>query len=252
MASLSFADARVLVAGATSTLARAVADRLAARGANLHLAARNADEAERNARDLRIRHRTEVSWSRYEATDPGSDVVVLDTAAKAMDGLDVVLVAVGRLGDQQRAARDPDHLAALIEVNFTAVARLLTRAANRLETQGRGMLVAFSSVAGDRGRPSNYAYGAAKAGLTAFLSGLRARLREAGVHVLTVKPGPADTKMTFGREELPHVASPETVAEDVVQAMDRRRNVCYTPPLWRYIMAAVRAVPEALFKRLPL
>lgn len=252
MADDSFARVRVLVVGATSTVARTVAHRLAAEGAILHLGARDAEAAERVGRDVRIRHEADVSWSRFEATDADTSDALFDAATKAMGGIDIVLVAVGRLGEQARAERDPDHLESILQVNFTAAARLLSQAADRLEEQEDGMLVALSSVAGDRGRPSNYAYGSAKAGLSAFLSGLRARLHDQGVHVLTVKPGPIDTKMTFGRNDLPMVATPETVAEDVVQAMETRRNVCYTPTRWRFIMGAVRALPEAVFKRLPL
>jgi len=177
---------------------------------------------------------------------------MLDAAADAMGGLDVLVVAVGRLGDQRRAEQDPTHLAAVVDVNFTHVAQLLERAAHRLEAQGSGMLVALSSVAGDRGRPSNYAYGAAKAGLSAFLGGLRGRLYDAGVHVLTVKPGPVDTKMTAGLDDLPLLADPGTVADDIVQAMETYTDVCYTPGVWRLIMAAIRCIPASVFKRLNL
>jgi short-subunit dehydrogenase len=170
-----------------------------------------------------------------------------------MGGLDVLLIAVGTLGDPSRAEADPAHLAAVIEVNFTAVAQLLMRAARRLEARGHGLIVALSSVAGDRGRPSNYPYGAAKAGLSTFLEGLRGRLHGSGVHVCTVKPGPTDTKMTFGMEDPPPLmADPDRVAADIVAAMARRTDVCYTPPLWRYIMAALRLIPARLFKRLDL
>lgn len=253
MASFSLDEARVCVVGATSSVARATAEHLAVRGATLHLAARDEEEAVRIGRDLWVRHGASVTSSRFEATDLACHGDLLDAASSAMGGLDALLVAVGMLGDQARAEDDPAHLREIVEVNFTAVVQLLTRAAERFEEQEHGMIVALSSVAGDRGRPSNYAYGSAKAGLTAFLSGLRGRLRASGVHVLTVKPGPVDTKMTFGMENSPPLmAEPERVARDVIRAMLRRQDVCYTPAVWRGLMAVVRALPEAVFKRLSL
>lgn len=234
-------------------MARATAARLAEAGATLHLAARDAAEAERIGRDLHVRHEATVSWGRIEVTDPASRDALLDTAADAMGGVDGLVVAIGTLGDQERAEREPEHLGSVIEVNFTAVAQLLERAAARFTDQNHGLIVALSSVAGDRGRPSNYAYGSAKAGLTAFLEGLRGRLHEHGVHVLTVKPGPVDTKMTFGMDDPPPLmADPDRVAGDIVAAMENRTDVCYTPPIWRYIMTALRLIPARLFKKLDL
>lgn len=253
MPSFPFTDARICIVGATSTIARAVADRLAARGATLYLAARRQEEVKRLGRDLEVRHQATVDWGRFEATDPQDREALLDTATNAMGGLDAVLVAVGRLGDQTRAEQNPHHLREIIEINFTVVAQLLTRAAQRLEAQGSGMIVALSSVAGDRGRPSNYAYGSAKAGLTAFLNGLRGRLYNRGLHVLTVKLGPVDTKMTFDMEDPPPLmAEPGEVADDIVRAMERQKEVCYSPNIWRYIMTALRLLPASMFKKLPL
>lgn len=253
MRDVNLAESHVCIVGATSTIARAVAARLAAAGAVLHLAARNVAEAERIGRDLHIRHRADVSWSAFEATDYRAHASLLDTAATAMGGLDGVVVAVGRLGDQDRSERDPAHLRQTIEVNYTAVVSLLAVTARYLEAQGHGWMVVLSSVAGDRGRPSNYAYGSAKAGLTAFLEGLRGRLHGSGVHVCTVKPGPVDTRMTFGMDDPPPLlADPASVAADVVTAIERRKDVCYTPAVWRYIMTALRMVPASVFKKLDL
>lgn len=243
----------VLIVGATSTIARHVAERWAGRGTVLHLAARDAEEAERIGRDLRVRHGASVSWSAFEATDYDQHAALLDKAKTEMEGLDGIFVAVGMLGDQVEAEQETEHLRQIIEVNYTAVASLLTHAARRLEAQGHGWIAALSSVAGDRGRPSNYAYGSAKAGLTTFLDGLRGRLYESGVHVCTVKPGPTDTKMTFGMDDPPPLmADPERVARDIVTAIDNRTDVCYTPPIWRYVMAALRLIPASIFKTLDL
>ncbi|MCS4099964.1 SDR family oxidoreductase [Salinibacter ruber] len=245
--------ANVLIAGATSTIARHTAGQLAARGARLHLAARDEAEAERIGQDLAVRRGAEVSWDSFEATDYEGHERLLDRATEAMGGLDGLLVAVGMLGDQARAEADPEHLREVIEVNYSAPASLITATANRFEKQGRGWIAALSSVAGDRGRPTNYAYGSAKAGLTAFLEGLRGRLYESGVHVLTAKPGPTDTKMTFGMDDPPPLmAEPERVAGQVAQAIEEEKDLCYAPPIWRYIMAAIRLIPTPLFKKLDL
>ncbi|MCS3861640.1 short-subunit dehydrogenase [Salinibacter ruber] len=245
--------ANVLIVGATSTIARHAAGELASRGARLHLAARDEAEAERIGQDLAVRRGAEVSWDSFEATDYEGHERLLDRATEAMGGLDGLLVAVGMLGDQARAEDDPAHLREVIEINYSAPASLITAAANRFEKQGRGWIAALSSVAGDRGRPTNYAYGSAKAGLTAFLEGLRGRLHESGVHVLTAKPGPTDTKMTFGMDDPPPLmAEPERVAGQVAQAIEEGKDVCYAPPIWRYIMAAIRLIPASVFKKLDL
>jgi short-subunit dehydrogenase len=248
----SLAGARVLVVGATSTIARHTAEACVRHGAALHLGARNVEEAERIGRDLAVRHGAEASWSAYEATDDARHDALLDAAEDAMGGVDGVIVAVGMLGNQARAEAEAGHLRAVVDVNFASVAVFLERAAARLERQNHGWIAALSSVAGDRGRADNYAYGAAKAGLSAFLEGLRGRLYESGVHVLTVKPGPVDTAMTFGMDDAPPLmADPETVAADIVGAIEAGRDVCYTPGLWRIVMALLRAVPSRLFKQIP-
>jgi short-subunit dehydrogenase len=245
--------ANVLVVGATSTIAHHVSTLLAQRDVTLHLAARSVEEAERIGRDLQVRHGASVSWSAFDATDYDTHSALLDAAEDEMGPLDGVFVAVGTLGDQAEAEQHPEHLRHVIEVNYAAVASLLTRAANRLEATGDGWIAALSSVAGDRGRPSNYAYGSAKAGLSAFLEGLRSRLSRSGVHVCTIKPGPVDTKMTFGMDDPPPLmADPERVAADIVAAIDDETDVCYTPPIWRYIMTALRLIPASMFKMLDL
>jgi short-subunit dehydrogenase len=191
--------------------------------------------------------------SPFEATEYEGHERILDSATEAMGGLDGLLVVVGMLGDQSRAETDHDHLRDITEINYGAPASLISAAARRFEKQGHGWIAALSSVAGDRGRPSNYAYGSAKAGLTAFLEGLRGQLHESGVHVLTVKPGPTDTKMTFGMDDPPPLmAEPEQVAERIVWAIGEEKDVCYAPPIWRYIMAAIRLIPTSIFKNLDL
>jgi len=244
---------RFVIVGATSTIARAVCERLATEGVSLYLAARDTEEVERIGRDLRVRAGAEVAWGLFEATDDERHSRVLDDAEEALGGVDGVLVAVGTLGEADRAKADPEHARHVIGVNFTWLVPLLTDAANRLEQQGHGVIAAISSVAGDRGRPSNYVYGSAKAGLSAFLEGLRARLHGHDVHVLTIKPGPVDTAMTFGMDDPPPLmADPEQVADDIVEALRRETDVLYTPGIWRPIMAMIRLIPDSVFKRLSL
>jgi len=241
----------VLIVGATSAIARALADRLAAGGAALVLAGRDAEETERIARDLRIRHdEAELHEARFEATNHEAHEALLDDAERELGGLDGVIWAVGMLGEQERDDRDAAHARQVIDVNFTGAASLLGRAANRLEAQRSGFIAALSSVAGDRGRASNYVYGSAKSGLSAFVEGLRGRLHDAGVRVLTVKPGFVDTKMTFGDPDTFLVASPERVADAVMTGLRRERNELYVPWFWRWIMLGIRLTPEAIFKRL--
>lgn len=252
MASSSLANKCICIVGATSQVARAVAKRFAAKGATLHLAARDEAEAERIGRDLSIRYeRVSVSWSQFEAAKPSPHSDLLDSASSKMGRIDILVVAIGMMGNQAKAEQDCFHLEEIIRVNFTAVAKLLMRTAHYLEAKESGMIVAISSVAGDRGRGNNYAYGSAKAGLSSFLSGLRSRLFDSGVEVLNVKPGPIDTKMTFGMDDPPPLmADPENVAGDIVRAIEQRKDVCYTPSIWRYIMTVIRLIPTSIFKRL--
>jgi short-subunit dehydrogenase len=140
----------------------------------------------------------------------------------------------------------------MIDVNFTSAVSLLNYAANLLERRRRGWICALSSVAGDRGRQSNYLYGATKSALSAYLQGLRNRLTPSGVAVISVKPGCVDTSMTYGSDRLPFLVGPEVVARDVVRAILRRGSVVYTPRLWWPVMTAIRLIPEALFRRMKL
>lgn len=235
---------RFLIIGATSDLARAISAELARAGAALTLAARDIPEAELIANDLRARHDAAVSVRPFDASPEADYDALFDD-----DELTGVVICHGYLGEQEAAQTDPAEHRRIIEVNYTSAALLLDAAARFFEPKGNGIIVALSSVAGDRGRASNYAYGAAKAGLTAYLSGLRARLHRRGVHVLTVKPGIIDTAMTFGLSNARRAAPPQRVGRDVVRAIRRRRNVIYTPWPWRIVMTIIRLLPEPLFKR---
>ena len=238
---------RVLVLGATSAIAQQIARLCAARGAELFLVARNEERLGAVADDLRVRGAS-VETAVADLDDAARHEDLLARAAP----LDVVLLAYGVLGDARETGRDARAAEAVLRTDLLGPVALLTLAAQRLEAQRSGCIVALSSVAGDRGRASNPVYGAAKAGLTAFLSGLRNRLSRAGVRVVTVKPGFVDTPMTGRLPKNPLYASPERVARDVVRAIEGGADVVYTPWWWRWVMLAVRLVPERLFKRLSL
>ena len=243
---------RALILGARSAIAAALAQRLAGDGWDLVLAARDCRRLEPVAADLRLRRQRQVDLLEFDALDLASHAGLADRVRAAAGAFDLVVCVFGYAGDPDAARRDTGEMTATLGTNFTAAAVCLGHLANDLEERREGGLIAVSSVAGDRGRQSNYVYGASKGGLNVFLQGLRNRLAPAGVHVMTVKPGFVDTPMTEGREGLFLVASPERVAGDVLRAWKRRRNVVYTPWFWRWIMLLVRLVPEGLFKRLRL
>lgn len=249
----SAARGTVAVLGATSGIARATAAALARRGYGLYLAGRDADEVARVATDLALRHRVPVRHGHLDALALRTHgAFVRRIADEAKPPLVGAVVAFGTLGDEEAAHADFDAAHAILQVNLVGAVSVLTHLANALEARGSGFLVGISSVAGDRGRRGNYCYGAAKAGLTAFLSGLRARLGRKGVQVITVKPGFVDTAMTFGRPGMFLVASPAMVGEGIARAIERGTPVLYVPWFWRWIMLAIRAVPERFFMRLDL
>jgi decaprenylphospho-beta-D-erythro-pentofuranosid-2-ulose 2-reductase len=240
----------VLILGARSGIGMAVALRYAARGHPLQLALRDPGRLAVAAEVIRRRHRVAVTLIAFDALDIDGHAAFVD----ALPELPAIAVsAVGLLGDQGESERDGHAASLVLRANFEGPASVLAHLANAFAARGSGTIVGISSVAGERGRRKNYVYGAAKAGMTAFLSGLRARMMEAGVHVVTVLPGPVATAMTAGRRLPPLVtATAEEVAVAIERAVDRRRSVIYVRPLWRFVMAAVRALPEPLFRRLRL
>jgi decaprenylphospho-beta-D-erythro-pentofuranosid-2-ulose 2-reductase len=241
----------VLIVGATSDIGRAIAASFAAAGHPLLLAARDGGRRlQAEARDLGLRYGVEVTLWDLDILDEHRHAELLD----ALPGLPpVVGCVVGLLGDQVAARHDHELASRIMRTNYLAPALFLARVAERMEARRRGSIIGISSVAGERGRASNYVYGSAKAGFTAFLSGLRNRLHGAGVHVLTVKPGFVATRMTEGMT-LPPVltAEPEEVGSAVYRAWRARRDVIYVRSVWRPAMAAVRLLPERLFKGMRL
>jgi decaprenylphospho-beta-D-erythro-pentofuranosid-2-ulose 2-reductase len=243
---------KILIIGATSAIAEATARMLATRGDALYLVARNQARLAAIASDLSVRGSPRVSSEVLDANDVAGHEAMLARAEAFLGGYDTVLVAHGTLSDQKACEASVELTLQEINTNGLSVIALLTRVANRLGQQRAGTIAVISSVAGDRGRASNYVYGSAKALVTAFLSGLRQRLAKVGVSVVTIKPGFVDTPMTAAFPKGPLWARPAAVAQGIVKAIDRRSNTVYLPGFWWPIMLIIKAIPERLFLRLSL
>jgi decaprenylphospho-beta-D-erythro-pentofuranosid-2-ulose 2-reductase len=242
-----------LVIAATSGIGRAVALELARAGHDLVVTSRDAAEIERVAADLRLRGGRAVHPLILDVAALDTHAALVTAAREALSGrIDIVVCSAGVMYPNDEARLSAERLSTTMMANLTGVAHCLERCADQMERGG--VIAAISSVAGDRGRQSNYVYGAAKAGLIAYCSGLRNRLFSAGIHVVTAKPGFVATAMTHGliNPKSPLVASPERVARGLVRAIRRRRNVVYLPWFWWGIMSIIGSVPEWLFKRLRL
>lgn len=241
---------KILILGATSAIASAMARLLAAQGNALFLAARNEVALETLLQDIKARGAVVVTGGKFDALDLASHATLIDKAADALGGLDTMIMAYGDLPDQATIENSPEKVVAALHTNFVSAAHILTLVARRFEQQGRGAIVAISSVAGDRGRASNYVYGSAKAGLTCFLSGMRQRLARQGVKVVTIKPGLVDTPMTSGFPKGALWSKPEKVAQVAIRALEGGAGVVYAPSYWRLIMWIIRNIPDRLFTRL--
>ncbi len=237
---------RVLILGATSAIAAEAAQLYAQRGDRLHLVARNANklaDAARRCGDAT----TEVA----DFAEVETNAARIESAHNTLGGLDVALIAHGALGDQLASERSFVEAEATIRMNFLSVVSLLIPLANAMEAAGRGRIGVLTSVAGDRGRPRNYTYGAAKGGLTIYLQGLRTRLYPVGVSVTTLKLGPVDTPMTFDHRKHALFGKPAPVAQRIVAAIDRGMAEVYVPSFWGVIMPIVKNMPERLLQQLP-
>jgi len=243
---------RILVLGATSGIAEACIRLWADRGDALYLVARNADKLAVVAADARTRGASHIGTAVADLDDTSAHPEVLAHGINSLGGLDVAYLAVGMLGDQSEAERNFATADQILHTNFVAPVSLLTWLANYTAQRHAGTLAVLSSVAGERGRKSNYVYGSSKAGLTAFVDGLRNRIDREGVRVMTIKPGPVKTAMTEGMKGSAKFAEVEAVAASLVKAIDRGEDVVYVPGIWRVIMAVIRAIPESIFKKLNL
>lgn len=242
--------APVLILGARSDIGKAVAQKFAALGHSIQLAARNAEALDAEKRDLELRYNIPVSLHEFDA-------LATDTHETFVDGLPelpkVAICVVGLMGQQAESERDLNAACLVMRSNYEGPASILAVLANRFEQRGSGTLVGVSSVAGERGRATNYVYGSAKAGLTAFLSGVRNRLAKRGVHVVTILPGFVATQMTEGMD-LPKLltARPEEVAGAIWRAVISTKNITYVRPIWQLIMFVIRNIPEVYFKGLKI
>lgn len=243
----------IIIIGATSAIAEAVARRYAESGAQLFLVARNNDKLQLIANDLKIRGASAVQTWVMDANDSEAISPMLDAAWNAFNSYDVALIAHGTLPDQARTETDMMYALDQFRTNGDSVIACLTGLAMRFEPQGKGVIAVISSVAGDRGRASNALYGAAKAAINTYASGLRVRLFKSGVHVLLIKPGFVATPMT-AELDLPArlTVSADVVATDIQKAINKRKNVLYTPWFWQWIMLIIRTIPEFLFKKMKL
>jgi short-subunit dehydrogenase len=242
----------VLIAGGTSGIGRAVAAEFARSGTPLILAARNADQLEVSAADLRIRHSVPVETLLLDLSERSAAIAAVDELLAKHPDLAGVVLCFGYMGDQTRAQTDPHEAAAIPDVTFTGCVVLLERLAAYFETQRRGFITALTSVAGDRGRKANYIYGASKAGLSTYLAGLDHRLAGSRVRVIDIKPGVVDTKMTFGMKSRPLMVSPERVARSICRISMHGNGRYYVPWFWRWIMLVIRMIPRRIFNKLNL
>ena len=240
----------VLIVGASSDIAKACAREYAKNGYDLYLASRDSKSLEDFKKDIEVRTARVVKLMDLDILDFDSHQEFWDSLEKKPLG---VISAVGYLGNQKRAQSDFSEAKRIIDTNYTGLVSLFNIIADDFEARRSGFIVGISSVAGDRGRKSNYIYGSAKAGFSAYLSGLRNRLYSSQVQVVTVKPGFVDTKMTKGMD-LPEklTAKPNEVAKDIFKAQQKGKDIVYTKWIWRYIMMIIKAIPEWQFKKMSI
>src|SRR6266446_4216671 len=242
---------KVIILGATSGIALEVQRLLAYQGSELLLVARSPRRLAEIQADLAARGAQQVLTYSADLASIPQHAAVFEFARRIFPDFDTVLLAYGSMHDQKDSETSVDTLLEELQVNFVSPTAILTLFAADLERRRTGCLAAITSVAGDRGRRSNYVYGSSKGALSLFLQGLRSRLHPAGVRVITIKPGPVQTPMTDHLPNAARLAEPEQVAREIVRALERRSpDVLYAPRVWRYVMTAVRHIPETVFKRL--
>jgi short-subunit dehydrogenase len=243
-----------VILGSASTVARSIALRFAKEGYTLVLADFDHRENERIAADIRVRYDVSCYAIAFDATSYDTHEKLIEDCETTLGEVpEGVILCFGYMQDQEVVQKDFVKARRTIDTNFTGAVSLLERYAAIFEERGSGWIAGISSVAGDRGRQSNYIYGASKAGLSAYLQGLRNRLWHKGVHVMTIKPGFMDTKMTYGLNlPKPLVATPDQAAEDIYRALQKRKNVVHVRFFWRYIMLIICSIPEWQFKKMKM
>lgn len=244
---------RIVIIGATSAIAERCGRLWAGQGAQLLLAGRDGQRLAAQAQDLRLRGATRAETTEFEAADPEAPAAVVAKAQELFGSPDLVFIAYGLLPDQTKCQTNLAEIRKAIEINGVSVCLMAEAFAGVFEAAGAGCLAVIGSVAGDRGRQSNYVYGAAKGLVERYAEGLRNRLYRSGVKVVLIKPGPTETPMTSHLQALGvKLASPARVARDIVRGIAKGRAVIYTPWRWRFIMLIIRLIPESLFVRLKL
>ncbi len=252
MKQLAVSKGTAAVFGATSSLARGIAYALAKRGWNLVLAGREEEELKRLCSDIEIRFGVTAGVLVFDALNTDSLPSMWDELTAFYPDLKGVVLVFGFMGDQESMASDPITILPVLQANYTGACLLAQLAAKTLEAKQQGWMIGISSVAGDRGRMSNYVYGSAKGGFTLFLQGLRARLQKVGVPVLTVKPGFLDTPMTYGKKGIFLPGNPWIVGEKILIALEKGKDSVYLPGFWKVIMTIIKSVPEKVFKKTKL
>jgi decaprenylphospho-beta-D-erythro-pentofuranosid-2-ulose 2-reductase len=243
---------KIAIIGATSAIAHEAAKNFARDKAEFFLVGRSADKLSVVADDLKVRGAQRAEIYATEVSDIERQHELLEQAIDTLGSLDMVLIAYGTLGDQRKCELSVSETLKELNNNAISVISLLTLCANYFEPRRRGTIAVISSVAGDRGRQSNYVYGTAKAAVSTFLQGLRGRMARAGVSVITIKPGTVSTPMTAHMKQGLLFAQPRAVGEVIYNGIKKRKDVIYAPGYWRYIMFVIKSIPEGIFKRLPL
>lgn len=242
----------MVVVGATSRIAQETVRRFAEKGSSFYLVARDEQKLQSVATDARSRCQGNVYTKCSDLGELSQHRGIIEDAVAKLPSLDVVLIAHGILGVQSNFESDYEKAEELLRVNFLSTVSLLTLLANVMNERKHGTIAVISSVAGDRGRMSNYVYGTSKGAISIYLEGVRNRLYRSGVHVLTIKPGMVDTPMTSHIRKGLLFANPATVGRDIHRAILKKKDVLYTPWYWLYIMAIIKAIPEPIFKRMKL
>ena len=243
---------KILIIGATSAIAQEVAKIYAQENHELILWGRNAEMLNIISQDLKVRGSSALTIINHDLNDLTAHASKVDEVWSTHSKIDIVLLAHGVLGDPRKAEVNQQEMLHLLNSNFISHASLLTFISQKMVKQGYGTIAVISSVAGDRGKQSNYVYGSAKAGMTAFVDGLRNRLFPTGVHVVNLKLGPVDTPMTKDHKKTPLFGKAPQVGQGIVNAIEKKRDTVYLPFFWRYIMLIIKAIPESIFKRLKL